>query len=254
VTDTRYKMERRKPMKNPYALDLDRHAAGPLDRGLGQRGRLARFAQHALVVGLLVVFATNARAQDTDEPSLGFDINRVVADAHQTQQDEANDAGPLPFGRVGSTRFTLVSGIATNGSGGSDVQPIAFAYSSFIDDDVELLAEVGTWYFDQEGDNAAGGSFSLGARWHAISHPRWSLFVDVGLGMLAATDNVPEGGTSFDFLPRLGAGGTFAIGDTNSRAVIGLRWHHISNARIFGDLSNPARNAPMFYVGVSFPL
>ncbi len=214
------------------------------DRGLG--------LINVLVVGMAV---STAHAQDDTppEPSLGLDIDQVIADANAQDEPTVTDL-PIPFGHLGARRFTLSWGVATNGEEGSDYQPIALAWSSFVDDDVELLAEVGTWYFDQEGDQAAGLSTTLGARWHAVNRPSWSLFADVGLGVLGATDNVPDEGTGFNFLPRLGAGGTFAIGNTGTRAIFGLRWHHISNARIFGDVSNPARNAPMIYFGISIPL
>ena len=217
-------------------------------------GLFRRF-RRAIEVAVIGVLASTACAQDdtTPEPSLRFDINQVIADANR--QDEAPPAdSSIPFGHTGARRFTLSSGVATNEGGGLDMQPIALAYSSFLDDDVELLAEMGMWYFDQDGDDATGISMSLGARWHAVNRPRWSLFADIGLGALVATDNVPDDGTGFNFLPRMGGGGTLEIGHTGSRAVIGLRWHHISNARIFGDVSNPARNAPMFYFGISIPL
>lgn len=209
------------------------------------------------------VLASTAQAQNdvapepaldtAPEPSLRFDINQVIEDANSQDETPVTDR-PIPFGHQGARRFTLSTGAASDGTGGSDFQPIAVAFSSFVDDDVEVLAELGTWYFDQDGDQAAGLSMTVGARWHALNRPTWSLFVDAGIGVLAATDNVPEDGTSFDFLPRLGGGATFEIGNTGTRAIIGLRWHHISNARIFGDVSNPSRNAPMVYFGVSFPL
>lgn len=202
--------------------------------------------QRVALAIMMGVLASGAFAQ-TEKLELNADIETIVAD------------GPTPtkatvaFGKKGSERLTFSAGIAPDGSEGTDYQILAISYSSFMDNGVELLAEVGTWFFDQEGNNAGGGSLTLGARWHVVNKPKWSLFADIGIGALVSTDVVPEGGTGLNFMPRLGVGSTFAIGDTGVRAVVGLRGHHISNARILGDVANPSRDALMVYAGISFP-
>mgnify|MGYP001951235339 CR=1 FL=1 len=50
-----------------------------------------------------------------------------------------------------------------------------------------------------------------------------------------------------------GIGMTHQISDDGTRLVGGLRWHHISNARIHGDDSNPSRDAPHVYLQVAIP-
>lgn len=84
---------------------------------------------------------------------------------------------------------------------------------------------------------------------------RNTFFADFGIGLLAGFDEVPDGGTGFNFLPRLGVGYTHALTETEagSRLTLGLRWHHISNARIEGDERNPARDSLMFYAEIQFP-
>lgn len=47
--------------------------------------------------------------------------------------------------------------------------------------------------------------------------------------------------------------GTLGIGDDGARLMGGVRWHHISNARIKGEDHNPGRDSIMVYVGMSFP-
>jgi hypothetical protein len=68
-----------------------------------------------------------------------------------------------------------------------------------------------------------------------------------------STDDVPNDGTSFNFTPRLGVGFTRQLTDSGIRLEGGLRWAHISNARITGDADNPARDSAMLYVGLIFP-
>ncbi|MBK7405497.1 MAG: acyloxyacyl hydrolase [Phycisphaerales bacterium] len=126
-------------------------------------------------------------------------------------------------------------------------------YSRFLVDDVEWLLELATWYHAQEGDDAASLNPAMEFRWHFFNNGDTSVFVNAGIGVLGATDNVPDMGTGFDFTPRIGLGVTEAIGADGTRLIAGLRWHHISNARIHGEERNPSRDAPMLYVQFAVP-
>ena len=66
-------------------------------------------------------------------------------------------------------------------------------------------------------------------------------------------DDVPPDGTSINFTPRAGMGVTRALDDSGTRLMVGVRWAHISNARIEGDGENPSRDSVMGYVGVIWP-
>ena len=101
------------------------------------------------------------------------------------------------------------------------------------------------------GDDAESLSLSTLLRWHFYNDGDWTLYLDTGVGVLASTDVVPMDGTGFNFLPRAGVGLTRRLTGA-TRLQVGLCWHHISNARIYGDLSNPSRDAPMLYAGVVF--
>ena len=207
------------------------------------------------LVMALVLGAACTPPAAADEPSLlqtllRFDINRVAAGQQTTPIPEATTKA---FGERGGERLTLNLGLAEDEGTATDLQLLAVAWSRFVVEDVEMLVEGSAWHFQQEGDDAMGLALTLGTRWHVLNRPSWSLFLEGGIGVLGATDNVPEGGTGFDFMPRLGLGGTIDIGDSGVRAIMGVRWHHISNGRIYGDVANPSRDAPMVYVGISFP-
>jgi hypothetical protein len=98
-------------------------------------------------------------------------------------------------------------------------------------------------------------------RWHFLHAEdyNWSIFGDAGIGILAGFDEVPDGGTGFNYLPRIGAGFTKAFNDSidgesrGARWMVGVRYHHISNGRISGDSRNPARDAVCIYAGITFP-
>ncbi|MEL6788317.1 MAG: acyloxyacyl hydrolase, partial [Cyanobacteria bacterium J06607_15] len=87
-------------------------------------------------------------------------------------------------------------------------------------------------------------------RWHFLRRSNFSTFVDAGAGVMGTTSDVPSAGASFNFTPQAGAGVSFKLEDRR-RLMLGLRWHHISHADLFG--ANPGRDSLMGYVGVKFP-
>lgn len=159
--------------------------------------------------------------------------------------------------------LTISLGVAGDGDPGTHYQ-LAITPSWFLRDDFEFGVELGGWYIDQDtvgADNTGGVSFRFLGRWHALHGSYsgrekdgydWTLFLDAGIGMAFTADDVPPGGTSVNFIPTVGAGATFRLDDAGTRLVTGLRWHHMSNARINGDRNNPDFNAPMVYVGVQW--
>ena len=122
--------------------------------------------------------------------------------------------------------------------------------SKFFINGHSVNLELNTIYFDQPGNNAIGLNLALLGRWHIIRQQNWSLFVGGGAGVMGTTSDVPEKGASFNFTPQAGAGATIAL-KNDRRLMLGLNWHHISHADLFGN--NPGRDSIMGYVGVDFP-
>lgn len=178
---------------------------------------------------------------------------RLTLVAQSTPAPQVEAPPDTPFGAVGTQWVTFGGGVAHDMSEATDAN-FHLNYSKFFVENVELVAEVAAWTFTQEGDDAAGLSASMFFRWHFVNEQWFSLFVDCGIGVMVADDVVPEMGTGFNFMPRAGGGATFALGDSGARLITGLRWHHISNARIHGEVRNPSRDAPMVYVGLMIPL
>jgi hypothetical protein len=170
---------------------------------------------------------------------------------------EVIDDAPRPrgrFGTAGTEWWTVGVGVAHNFIDAWDYN-LSGSYSQFLLDDVELVLELSAWYFSQDGEDAFGMNPAMVLRWHLLHPPEqpWTVFVDAGVGLLFATDEVPAGGTWFDFTPRVGLGYTHQIADNGTRLLLGARWHHISNARISGDRRNPARDGLMLYSGIMIP-
>jgi hypothetical protein len=212
----------------------------------------------ALALACITALACTTSVRGNGEgPSLSAgDLSLRAVHLQPASTEELADAPAPPgrFGAAGSEYLIIGTGLAHNFIDAWDFN-LHGAYSQFLIDDVELSFEVHAWYFDQDGDDALGINPSIVFRWHLIHLPDrpWTIFTDVGIGLLLATDNVPAGGTWLDFTPRVGLGYTHQIADDGTRLQIGGRWHHISNARITGDRQNPARDGLMLYGGVMFP-
>ena len=129
--------------------------------------------------------------------------------------------------------------------------------SWFLSPDFEVALESGVWYFAQEGADGLGVSALLDFRWHFTGDEsparRWTMFAELGVGIVAVDDDVPQSGGDFNFLPRAGVGFTHALGDSRNRLLTGVRWQHLSNARLEGGDNNPGRDGVMFYAGVMIP-
>jgi len=218
------------------------------------------FSRRSRAVFLFSVFAaasTSSAQYAPQDARMTFDEPETDALAGMMEESAAVPV----WGAADSTWWTIGLGVANDFDEATDVELFG-SFSYFLAKDVEFAAEVGGWYFNQPGDDAAGLSASMVFRWHFVNNQTWSVFADIGIGVLGSTDDVPaeevingrtETGSSFNLLPRVGVGFTRALDDAGTRLLVGLRWHHISNARIFGDDENPGRDAPMLYAGVVFP-
>ncbi|GJQ30913.1 MAG: hypothetical protein HBSAPP03_27970 [Phycisphaerae bacterium] len=175
--------------------------------------------------------------------------------------EPAGDAVPR-FGQADTWWWSLSAGAAHDFDEATDVN-VNIAARYFLAEDVEFTIELGLWYYNQPGDDALGLNPNMVFRWHCVNRERFTLYADVGIGVVIATDDVPaareiegevEDGTPFAFTPRAGVGATFRLDESSgARAEIGLRWAHVSNARLTGDDDNPARDSAMLYAGLIFP-
>jgi hypothetical protein len=158
-----------------------------------------------------------------------------------------------PFGEARSRWWTVGAGVAYDWGEATDLN-LQGGYSYFLVKNVEFSAELNAWYFHQHGPDGIGINPAIVLRWHFFEEGPWTIYADAGIGLLFANEEVPTGGTRFDFTPRVGAGFTRLLDEeTGLRMQAGLRWHHISNARLEGEGDNPARDGLMLYATLQFP-
>lgn len=189
--------------------------------------------------------------QITLDPSLAF---QTTAQPPSGQESDvlAEPTGRLEFGQAGMWYWTVGGGV---GISDDSIDPMGqLGFGTFLADDFEFNLTVRGWYFAQDsGPDAGGGSLAIGFRWHFVNKTAYSVYTHFGIGMLYASDDVPPGGTQFNFTPTVGIGSTIRLDDRDTRLDLGLRWHHISNATTGGSDDNPARDGIMLYMALIFP-
>ncbi len=188
------------------------------------------------------------RAPWTDLPPLDAGLRTLML---QEATPATESAPTAAFGAEGSTRWSITGrwGVEVKDTGNNEYG-LGLGLQWFLVDDFAFAPELNLWGFSQEGESALGGSLDLMFQWHFFNGTGWSLYGDFGCGMLGTNHNVPFDGSQFNFTPQAGLGVTFDVGQ-DRRWIIGVRWHHISNATLYQN--NPGRDSVLVYTGMSFP-
>lgn len=122
----------------------------------------------------------------------------------------------------------------------------------FVDDLSINFDGMIAWADASGSDDVIGVGLELIFRWHFYHEQRWSIFGDVGGGIVLFDDDFPAGGTEFNFSLSAGLGATYRFGD-ELMLMLGVRWYHLSNARISGKDRNIGYDAAGVYLGVMKP-
>lgn len=218
---------------------------------------------HVPIAAVACLSPVAAIASDLPDSAISLRAPLVIApSAGETDAVYAFRAEPPQISQTAKARdfgspdsgwwMSLGGGVAFDLNEDTDLN-IRVGLSTFVAQGVQVGGELGLFYFNLKGGDATGINPMLLIRWHFVETENWTVFLDGGIGVILSTDDVPEGGTSFNLAPRLGVGFTRRLTDASLRLEGGVRWHHVSNARITGDSNNPSRDLPMFHLGVVFP-
>ena len=159
------------------------------------------------------------------------------------------NAAIQPFGAKDSWRWQLLGSWIGDFQGASQLEA-EWSASWFFMQNVSLDFGLSGDAILQPGLDAGGGGASIMFRWHFLARQAWSVYADLGCGMLFTNEPVPSDGGRVNFTPRAGLGGTIEV-SPSVRLMGGARWYHISNANT-GE-SNPGRDSLQVYGGLSFP-
>ncbi len=207
--------------------------------------------------GALAGFALSAPAW-AGGPAAVASLGSASLSLVAAQDEPAADTAPAEAPRSGAafgdegTRYWSIGAIAGFSGDGVDLGLHGRAHW-FLADGFEFNLGLGGFYHAQDGDDAASINPDLGFRWHFHRRDWYSVYADLGIGILWSTADVPEDGTRVNFTPHAGIGATFQLPDTRARLDVGVGWHHISNASTQGTDDNPDRDGIAVRVGVIVP-
>jgi len=119
----------------------------------------------------------------------------------------------------------------------------------YVWDNVSLNAEFSGFHNDQAGPDANIYALNALLRQHLFHRGRFSLFVDVGGAVSIADARTPPNGTYYNYMEETGVGGTLQLKD-DLHLIGGIRYYHLSNARLEGPTHNPSINGLQGYVGL----
>tara|TARA_Y100001933_G_scaffold48276_1_gene46766 strand:- start:190 stop:882 length:693 start_codon:yes stop_codon:yes gene_type:complete len=196
--------------------------------------------------------AQRAEAMANLEATLESEAKIRIAPAMFHDDTSPTEAASVPaFGSEGSMRWGVLGGWGVDVKGDSNNElGIGVTWEYFMVDGFAFAPELKLWGFFQDGGDAFGVGLDLLFQWHFIQRDTWSIYADGGVGLLGTSKNVPIGGSEFNFTPQAGIGATFDVGN-NNRWIVGVRWHHISNAGLYSD--NPGRDSVYVYTGITLP-
>lgn len=194
--------------------------------------------------GVIVIAVTASASGETPgafryEPADGIGIEPPpeVAPAEVAPMEPAASAVRLEF----------AAGIAFDLS--EDVIGIGqFTWRTPIADTLSVGLFAEGYYAAQDPDDAFGFGGGLSLRWVFSRVDDSEFFIDAGCGAAVFTDDVPAGGSTFNFTPRALVGFTAPL-DARTRIFAAGGWFHISNAQTGGE--NPGIDALAIFAGLS---
>jgi lipid A 3-O-deacylase len=204
----------------------------------------------------LVIATTEVQLQEVDLTAALFPS---ISLTQPTESEEVEDVATTTWGEEGTWRWGIHGGYAEDlnpswegGKGWSTdkFSLLGVEFDYFIADKLSLDIGLNILDIRQIGGDTDGFNCTLQLRWHMVAKENWSFFIEGGAGLLFTEHNVPSSGTEFNFTPQAGLGFSFKA-ENSARWLIGLRWHHISNANT--DSTNPGRDSMMLWAGITFP-
>lgn len=154
---------------------------------------------------------------------------------------------------TGDSRWWLASGGVSidNRLGQIHVVQVGLGYGLAPDLGVHAGVTLGYAHALRTKDHLVGGP-QVGALWRFAQSGRWSGYLDGLAGAVVHEEPMTDASLRFNFDLQAGVGGGYALGG-GTLVRGGVRWHHLSNARIRGKPRNLGYDGPLLYLGVVVP-
>lgn len=115
---------------------------------------------------------------------------------------------------------------------------------------VELYGDFTALHVDLPGTSADAGILDLTVRLRLHRRPRYTFFVDAGLGLVYASERTPSSGSRFNFTELGAIGVELPLRGGDYAVSIAARYMHISNAGIVEDARNPGLDGVGLQIGL----
>jgi hypothetical protein len=104
---------------------------------------------------------------------------------------------------------------------------------------------------DQPNEDGIGSSIDIMGRIHLLKFDGFTIYFDGGGSRIWTDTAVPEGGTTYNWIGRVGGGASWHIGE-NMHLMGGARYFHLSNGDEHGRINNPSYDGVEMYLGLIF--
>ena len=213
-------------------------------------------ARWAVIWLLVAGWCGLARAQDFSRQA-----SQVAAGTTQQEEDTRSGAGDARW-RRGATEWgilsgggpAIVGGVRDRGfwfvAGRWGRQITADRGDSWARGHLQYAIEAMPLYLHFQSETVYGAGITpFLLRYHFTRRRKLVPFLEAGAGILATTEQVPEGTSRFNFTPQAGVGLQFVTA-SGPAWTLGVRYHHTSNVGIAR--RNPGVNAIVFHAGISW--
>jgi hypothetical protein len=123
--------------------------------------------------------------------------------------------------------------------------------SYYLFKNVAFNLRVSGYIVDQPIDDGIGSSIDVMGRIHLLKIDRFTLYFDGGGSRVWTDTAVPQGGTTYNWIGRVGGGATWNLFD-NVHLMGGARYFHLSNGDEHGRINNPGYDGIETYLGLMF--
>lgn len=164
-------------------------------------------------------------------------------------QDAEASAPATDIGEpIAPTSFEIMGGAASDFSGVT-VGMLQASWRIPVAEPLSVAFFAEGLYAAQDSGDATGFGGGLSLRWNFSRIERTDFYIDAGCGLAVFSDDVPEGGSTFNFTPRAMIGFSTDLCD-DARLSVQAGWLHISNAQTSS--TNPGMDAIAILAGIAF--
>jgi hypothetical protein len=179
---------------------------------------------HAIAAAILLLMAPTRALAVNDSSSISFTQGTLSADAYASYAAGLDNRDDITNANVG------------------------FGY--YVINNLSLGAEASGYSERVSGHGQWGYGVTAELRHHLLRFDRSTLFASAAFGPVESTGRIPQPrGTDFNYITRVGVGATYRLRD-NLDLLLGVRYFHLSNARLDGAERNPSINGIEGFAGL----